>query len=171
MRSSLFLGLALAAFGSAIAAPPDCSSWTLDGYRLGMPGDELLAVRSVTMHVENQAQANEPGRFQGVLVLDVLNRLQKWDVRYDAAEGDELRADLEARIGEPASDVSGYRSGDETDTARQRRTIWWSTACDAAIIVYDNDSARGAPGRRVSATLARTSAFPPGLVQMKSLVD
>ena len=40
----------------------DCSSWALDGYHLGMLGTELLAVRSVTLHVEGQAQAIESGR-------------------------------------------------------------------------------------------------------------
>jgi hypothetical protein len=134
-----------------------------------MRGEEILAVRSVTLHVQHQAQAIQPGRFQGVLVLDLLNRLQKWEVRYDAAEGERLRAELEARLGEPTSDVSGELPGDETKPVRQRRTIWWSTPCDAAIVVYENEAVGATPGRTISATLARTSMLPPGLAQMKTL--
>ena len=176
MRSLLLVELALALFGltgaaaqEPKAAAPDCSQWTLDGYRLGMPGDEILAVRSVTLHVEGQAQAIEPGKFRGVLVLDALNRLEKWDVRYDAANGAGLRAEMRERFGEPISDVSGDLLRDESDTVLQRRTIWRSTACDAVIIVYENTSERGSPGHTVAATFARTSMLPPGLAEMKTL--
>ena len=176
MRSRLLVALALAFFGltgAAVrgprAAAPDCSKWTLDGYRLGMRGDELLAVRSVTLHLEGQAQVAEPGKFHGVLVLDALNRLVKWDVRYDAANGESVRAELRKRLGSPISDVTGTVPGDELDSVRQRRTIWWSTTCDAAIIVYENTSLRGSPGHSVTATLARASMLPPGLPQMKTL--
>jgi hypothetical protein len=176
-RSSWLTGLTLtvllstsAAAQSQDASAIDCSKWTLDGYRLGMRGDEILAVRSVTLHVQHQAQAIEPGKFQGVLVLDLFNRLQKWDVHYDAAKGEKVRAELGARLGDPISEVSGELPGDETKPVRQRRTIWWSTPCDAAIVLYENEAVSATPGRSVSATLARTSMLPAGLAQMKTLL-
>jgi hypothetical protein len=176
MRSSRLAGLAFIALGIASAAVQepnaaalDCSGWTLDGYRLGMHGDELLSVRSVTLHVEGQAQAVEPGRLQGVLVLDGLNRLEKWDVRYDTTSGERLRAEMREQHGEPTSDVTGNTENDGSDAVRQRRTIWRSKDCDAAIIIYELTSARGAPGHTVSATLARASILPPGLAEMKTL--
>ena len=153
--------------GNAIA--PDCSNWTLDGYRLGMPGSELLAVRSVTLHLEGQAQVAEPGKLHGVLVLDALNRLEKWDVRYDSVDAEGLRASMQERYGPPTSDISGNLAGDISGGVRQRRTIWWSKACDAMIIIYDNTSVRGTPVRSVSAVLARASILNPGLAEMKSL--
>lgn len=146
----------------------DCSSWTLDGYRIGMRGDEVLAVRSVTLHVEGQAQAMEPGRFQGVLVLDALNRLEKWDVVYHTKDGEGLRAEMRERFGEPSSDNFGNILDTESDTVRQRRTIWRSTTCDAAIVIYENTSVRGTPLHSVSATLARASSLKHGFAEMKS---
>ena len=170
MRTTLLFGIAIAAFGwTNAASPPDCSAWTLDGYRLGMRGDELLAVRSVTLHVEGQAQASEPGKFSGVLILDALNRLQKWDVLYHAENADALRAELQERHGNPVSDVSGILSSDEASTVRQRRTIWRSAACDAAIILYENASVRGTSVHSVHATLEWASALRPGLIEMKTL--
>ena len=164
-----FLGLTGAAAREPNAAAPDCSKWALDGYRLGMRGAELLAVRSVTLHVEGQAQVTETGKLHGVLVLDALNLLEKWDVRYDAGNGERLRAEMRERFGEPISDFSGDLPGDESDTVRQRRTIWQSTDCDAVIIVYENTSVHGSQGPTVSAELARTSMLPPGLAEMKTL--
>jgi len=176
MRSLRLAGLALTLFGftgaaaqGPKAAAPDCSNWTLDGYRLGMRGDELLAVRSVTLHVEGQAQAVELGKFHGVLVLDAADHLDKWEVVYDSAEGEELRAEMRKRLGSPTSDVTGTVPGDEPDSVRQRRTLWWSTTCDAAVIVYENTSLRGSPLHSVTATLSRISMLPPGLPQMKTL--
>jgi len=176
MRSLRLAGLALTLFGltgaaaqGPKAAAPDCSKWTLDGYRLGMRGDELLAVRSVTLHVEGQAQVTEPGVLHGVLVMDALNLLEKWDVRYDAGSGERLRSEMRTRFGEPRSDVSGDLPGDASDVARQRRTIWRSTGCDVAILIYENSRGLGASIRTVSATLIRASTLPPGLVEMKTL--
>jgi hypothetical protein len=169
MRAPLLVVLAFAVFGLTGAATPDCSNWTLDGYRLGMRGDEVLAVRSVTRHVEGQAQAIEPGRFHGVLVLDALNRLEKWDAIYANPDGGGLRAEMKSRFGEPTADVTGDVPGDEPDSVRQRRTIWWSTTCDAAIIIYESTSTRGTPGHTVSVVLARASILKPGLAEMKSL--
>jgi hypothetical protein len=151
------------------AAAPDCSQWTLDGYHLGMGRTELFAIRSVTVHVDGQAQAIEPGKFGGVLVLGALNRLEKWDVVYDPPFREGLRAEMQERYGKPTSDVSGNISGDESGAVRQRRTIWRSTLCDAAIIVYENTSVRGAPVHSVQATLVRASILTPGFVEMKSL--
>ena len=175
MRFGFLAGLAFALVGSSRvglaegATSPDCSSWGLDGYRLGMGGEEILAVRSVTIHVWGQAQVIEPGQLHGALVLDSSNHLEKWEVAYDRKEGAQLRAELTARFGEPASDVSGNVIDDATDTVRQRRSIWRSASCDAAIIVYENTSVRGAPGHTVHATLVRASALPQGLVEMKTL--
>lgn len=173
MGSTLLLGLAFTLFGSAgaaeNAAAADCSSWTLDGYHLGMRGDEVLAVRSVTLHVDGQAQAIVPGKFHGVLVLDAADRLDKWEAIYDTANGEDLRAEMRRRFGPPTSDVTGNVPGDEPDSVRQRRTIWWSTSCDAAFIVYENISLRGTPVHSVHATLARTSMLPPELAEMKTL--
>jgi hypothetical protein len=134
-----------------------------------MRGDELLAVRSVTLHVEGQAQAIEPGKLHGVLVLDRLDRLNRWEVNYDKADGEGLRAEMRRQFGAPTSDVTGNIPGDEPDSVRQRRTIWWSTSCDAAIIVYENTSLRGTPLHSVNAILARTSMLPKGLAEMKTL--
>jgi hypothetical protein len=145
----------MAPAGAAIR--PDCSIWALDGYRIGMGGEEILAVRSITLHVWGQAQVVAPGRFRGVLVLDATNHLEKWDVVYDAKDGETLRAEMRGRYGEPASDVSGNIIDDDSDTVRQRRTTWRSTACDAEIIVYENTSVRGSPGHTVGATLARSA--------------
>jgi hypothetical protein len=165
----LFISLAFAAGSLAHAATPDCSSWMLDGYQLGMRGDELLAVRSVTLHMEGQAQVTEPGKLEGVLVLDRLNRLQKWDVRYEATNGEALRAEMRERHGEPISDVTGSIDDDQSSAVRERRTIWQSKECDAVIIMYENSSVHGAPARTFSATLARASVLPPGLAEMKTL--
>jgi hypothetical protein len=174
VRSFLLVGLAFAALGAtktpAKDPPPDCSSFTLDGYRLGMRGDEILAVRSVTLHVEGQAQVLLPGRFRGVLVLDGLNRLEKWNVIYDAHAGDDLREVLRASLGEPVSDVTGDAIDDGTTTVRQRRTIWLSDTCDAAIILYDNTTVKGAPGHTVHASLARASGLDPRVIRMKTLL-
>jgi hypothetical protein len=174
-RSPWLAGLALIVFGGTgpaaqepNAAALDCSKWMLDGYHLGMRGDELLAVRSVTLHVAGQAQVVEAGRLQGVLVLDTLNRLEKWDVRYDTADGEGLRAEMREWLGEPISDVTGMIDN-ESGAIRQRRTLWQSKDCDAAIIVYETTSVRGAPAHTVSATLARASILPPNLAEMKTL--
>jgi hypothetical protein len=186
IRPGLLVGLACAVLGlsSAVARKPetaalsdsveekiaiDCSTWTLDGYRLGMRGDEVLAVRSVTIHVEGQAQAIEPGRFNGVLVFDALNTVKKWDVTYHTTDGTALRAEMRERFGEPTSDVSGNILDNESETVHQRRTIWWSGACDAAIVIYESTSVRGTPVHSVSATLARASSFKQGVAEMKPL--
>lgn len=134
-----------------------------------MRGDELLAVRSVTLHVKGQAQAIEPGKFRGVVVLDATDHLDKWEVVYESVEGETIRAEMRKRLGSPISDVTGTVPGDEPDSVRQRRTIWWSTTCDAAIIVCEYTSLRGSTLRSVNATLARPSMLPPGLAQMKTL--
>lgn len=174
VRSPWLLGLSLSVAGwtGAAAQSPaaDCSNWTLDGYHIGMRGDALLAVRSVTLHVEGQAQAIEPGKFSGALVLDALNRLQTWDVAYVTPDGDGLRNAIRAAVGEPVSDVSGTAVESDTDTIRQRRTIWLSTSCDAAIIVYENTSVRGTPAHSVNASLTRASGLPKGLVEAKTLL-
>ena len=173
MRFAWLVVVALAASGGTPSAgnadPTDCSKWALDGYRVGMRGDELLAVRSVTLHVERQAQAIEPGKLYGVLVLDASNRLEKWDVLYDPTHGDALRAEMKSSFGEPISDVSGDLWNDGSSTARQRRSIWRSTTCDAAIILYDDTFLHGSASRSVHATLIRASSLPPGLVEMKTL--
>ena len=172
------IGLALTLFGwigtpaadsPGAAIGPDCSIWTLDGYRLGMGGAEILAVRSITIHVWGQAQAIETGKLRGVLVLDASNHLDKWDVAYDREDAEALRATLRERLGEPAGDVSGTIIDDGPDSVRQRRTIWRSAVCDAAIIVYENTSVRGAAGSSVHATLARASMLAPGFAEAKSL--
>jgi hypothetical protein len=175
-RSAVLIALAIVSFGalSAQAADPpsipsDCSKWTLDGYHIGMLGTELLAVRSVTLHVEGQAQVVEPGRFHGVLVLDALNRVQKWDVVYQTTNGDPLRAELRARFGDPASDVSGDASATNPEGGHQRRTIWRSKACDVAIILYDLSGGHGSQGQGISASLVRASTLKPGFVEMKTL--
>lgn len=168
-RAAWLAVLAFVALSPAGAAAPDCSNWTLDGYRLGMRGDELFAIRSVTLHVEGQAQAIEPGKFRGVLVLDAADRLDKWDVVYDRADGEALRAEMRKQLGSPISDVTGTVPGDEPDSVRQRRTLWWSTACDAAVIVYENTGLRGSHLHSVTATLARTAMLPKGLSELKTL--
>jgi hypothetical protein len=101
-------------------------------------------------------------------VLDTLNRLEKWDVRYDTADGEGLRAEICEWLGEPISDVTGMIDN-ESGAIRQRRTLWQSKDCDAAIIVYETTSVRGAPAHTVSATLARASILPPNLAEMKTL--
>ncbi len=154
------------------AVPPisiDCPAWTLDGYRLGMTPADVLAVRSVTLHVRGQAQAVEPGRFRGVLVFDDGNALEKWDVAYENAKGDDLRAEMRRRYGEPVSDVSGSAAGDDASGLRQRRTLWLSKSCDAAILVYETSGTEGKSGATVMATLARASTLRHGLEEMKSL--
>ena len=161
LRLLAIAGLACAGIGIAGAADaPDCSQWTLDGYHVGMEGRDVLAVRSVTLHVDGQAQAVQPGKFHGVLVLDRLDRLETWDVAYDDADAGGLRDAMQGRLGKPTSDVTGNIIDDATDTVRQRRTIWWSSACDAAIIVYEDTSLRGTPGHTIHATLARASTLP-----------
>ena len=169
MRRLLLFVLMVAAFtghGSARAA--DCSQWTLDGYRLRMSGAEVLAVRSVTIHLEGQAEVDQPGKFHGAVVLDALNRLETWNVRYEHADPDGLRAEFKARFGEPVSDLSGDVFEDGPDTLHERRTIWRSTTCDAAIIVYDR-STRNETHHSVSVTLQRASQLRPGLTEMKTL--
>ena len=158
------VALVAAAYMPAGAAPVDCSAWTLDGYRIGMTGEEMLAVRSVTLHVEGQAQVVVPGSFRGVLVLDKQSRLREWDVVYDARGADALRTEMLERLGAPVSDVSG-----DIVEARQRRMIWRSTACDAAILVYDTTSTDGSV-HTVRATLARASALPHRIFEMKTLL-
>ena len=149
--------------------PTNCSNWTLDGYRLGMRGDELLSLRAVTLYAEGQAQAIEPGRFRGVLVLDGLNNLKKWDVIYQTKDGSVLRSEFSARFGKPISDVAGNISDNSPDAGRQRRTIWRNKICDVAIILYENTEGGGTTGSTVSATLIRASSLLPGLVEMKTL--
>ena len=174
MLSAFFVPVA----GDCVAAPAsgegkpsavDCASWTLDGYRLGMRGDELLAIRSLTLHVEGQAQVIEPGRFRGVLVLNSLNSLEKWDVIYQTQDGTALRAQIRERFGEPASDVSGNISDEDASAGRQHRTIWWSQTCDVALIVYEDNVAGEAAGHTVHAALTRASRLPRGLIQWKTL--
>ncbi|HZN53846.1 MAG TPA: hypothetical protein VFB67_00865 [Candidatus Polarisedimenticolaceae bacterium] len=154
--------LAIVLAAASAAGAGDCGSWTLDGYRLGMRGDELLAVRSVTLHVEGQAQASEPGKLHGVLVLDAMNRLVKWDVVYEAKDAEPLRAEMRARFGAPAADATGAVFDDGHDVLRQRQTLWRSPACDAAIVVYENIDSGGGAGHAVHATLGRASAVKVG---------
>ena len=134
-----------------------------------MLGTELLAVRSVTLHAEGQAQVIEPGKLHGVVVLDALNRLEKWDVSYDTSNGEALRAELRERFGEPASDVSGNAPGDSSAPLRVRRMIWLSRTCDAAIILYERASGSAAADRTISAILTRASSLKSGFVEMKGL--
>jgi hypothetical protein len=185
-RSGLLVALACTAFGFTGAKarePPAavhagrvdnptvlvCSGWMLDGYRIGMGRDEILAVRTATVLVAGQAQVIEPGRLSGVLVFDAANRLAKWDVLYLARSGESLRSEMRQRYGDPTSDIAADVLADETDTVRQRRTIWSSAECDVAIIVYENTGTRGTSGRTVNATLARASMLRPGFAEMKSL--
>ncbi len=154
------------------AVPPisiDCPAWTLDGYRLGMTPADVLAVRSVTLHVRGQAQAVEPGRFRGVLVFDDGHALEKWDVAYENTKGDDLRAEMRRRYGEPVSDVSGSVAEDDEGGLRQRRTLWLNKSCDAAIVVYEYSRSGNPPGASVNAMLIRASGLEPGLIEMKSL--
>ena len=161
---ALVVPFILAGFGSAAAAPVDCSAWTLDGYSVGMTGEEMLAVRSVTLHVEGQAQVVVPGSFRGVLVLDKQGRLREWDVVYDAREAEALRIEMLQRFGAPVSDVSG-----DIVEAHERRMIWRSVACDAAIVVYDTTATDGSV-HSVRATLARASTLPHKIYEMKTLL-
>jgi hypothetical protein len=164
--------LLVGALAVAAASPAtiDCTAWTLDGYRIGMGRDEILAVRSITLHTEGQAQVVEPGRFSGVLVLDSAFGLAKWDVHYKTTDGNALRAELRERYGDPASEVTGDLPGDPSEPMRQRRTIWWNSACDVAIIVYENSSVRGTPMHSVQATLVRASRLSKGFLQSKTLL-
>lgn len=164
----VMLGLAFG--GLDAAAAPDCSAWTLDGYALGMTGDAVLAVRSVTLHVKGQAQVVQPGKLHGVIVIDDAGRLEKWDVGYDDLAAEPLRTQLTARLGAPASDVTGTLMEEESLTVRQRRTIWRDAACDAAILVYENTAAGGRNGGSVRATLTRASSLPKGLIESTSIV-
>ncbi len=102
-------------------------------------------------------------------MLDSLDRLEKGDVIHDKTDGEGLRTEMRERYGKPISDIFGNVLDDESDTVRQRRTIWRSTTCDAAIIVYENTSVRGTPGHTVRATLARASRLKQGLTEMKTL--
>lgn len=146
-----------------------CSKWTLDGYVLGMRGDALLAVRSVTLHVKGQAQVVQPGKLHGVLVLDDAARLEKWDVYYEADDAGRLRAELTSRLGSPVADVAGTLLETETASIRQRRTIWREAACDAAILVYEDTASGDKTGKSVRATLVRASILPEGLFEAKSI--
>ena len=167
-KAIVMLGLALG--GLDAAAAPDCSAWTLDGYAIGMTGEAVLAVRSVTLHVKGQAQVVQPGKLHGVLVIDDAGLLEKWDVGYDDVDAEPLRAQLTARLGAPASDVTGTLIEDESLTVRQRRTIWRDAACDAAILVHENTASGGRSGGSVRATLARASSLPEGLVEAKTIL-
>jgi hypothetical protein len=163
--------IAAGLLAGALAAAIDCTTWTLDGYRIGMGRDEILAVRSITLHMEGQAQVVEPGRFSGVLVLEPTIGLAKWDVHYQATGGDALRAELRERYGDPMSEVTGNLPGDPSEPMRQRRTIWYSPACDAAIVVYETSSASGRSAHSVRATLIRASELPRGFLQSKTLLN
>jgi len=135
----------------------DCTKWTLDGYRLGMTRDEILAVRSVTLHVEGQAQVVEPGKLSGVLVLAPTG-LAKWDVKYETKNGDALRAELTDRFGGPFSDGDAPMPGDDATGLRRRATIWRDGTCDVAIVVSETASKDGST-HLVQATLARASSL------------
>lgn len=163
----LMLGLALG--GLDTAGAPDCSAWTLDGYAIGMTGEAVLAVRSVTLHVKGQAQVVLPGKLHGVIVIDDAGLLEKWDVGYDDVDAEPLRGQLTARLGAPASDVSGNLMEAESVTVRQRRTIWRDAGCDAAILVHENTASGGRGGGSVRAMLTRASSLPKGLVELKTL--
>jgi hypothetical protein len=165
-------GLLVGALAVAAARPAttDCTAWTLDGYRIGMGPDEIVAVRSITLHIEGQAQVVEPGTLSGVLVLEPTIGLSKWDVRYETTDGDALRAELSERFGQPTSDISGTLPGDASSSLQERRTIWWNAPCDVAIIVYENSSVGGTPVHSVHATLARASTLGRRFLESKTLL-
>lgn len=137
-----------------------CSSWTLDGYRLGMADAEILAIRPATIQVPGQGQIVVKGRFSGVVVVDPAAGLVKWEATYQNVTASALRAAIRDEHGEPVSDVISDLSLPENPTMHQRRTTWKSDACDAAIIVYENKIAGGGSSRTGSATLLRASDLP-----------
>lgn len=159
----------LASAGSDAPPPPapigmvlrsdkiDCTKWTLDGYRLGMSQNEILAVRSATIQVEGQAQVVEPGKFSGVLVVEPIG-LAKWEVVYTAKTADALRAELHDRFGDPFSDGDGPMPGDDKTGQRRRTTVWRDGICDVAVVVTETASADGS-AHSVQAILARASSL------------
>lgn len=168
------LSLPIALLGVALAVRPlpaaeDCSSWTLDGYRLGMADAEILAIRPATIQVPGQGQVIVKGELSGVVVVDPAAGLVKWDVAYENLTGSALRAAMRKLHGEPVSDIIGDLSLPENPTMHQRRTTWKSDACDAAIIVYESKTADGGSSRTGSATLLRASDLPKGFTEMKTL--
>ena len=134
-----------------------CRAWELDGYRIGMSRDEILDVRSVTIHKEGQAEVVQRGHFSGVLVLDPTIGLEKWQVHYEHREAEELRAELTSRLGKPVSDETKTMFEDPTNAMRQRRTIWRSDACNAAIAVDETINTGDTASRSVVVTLAVSS--------------
>lgn len=147
----------------------NCSSWMLEGFNLGMQRDALLAVRPVTFAVTDEGRAFETFKFKGSLWLDGKNRLQEWYVIYDAADGDGVRAAMKTKFGEPIADVSGNIIEDEKDVLFEKRTIWWSTQCDAAMVIYEDTPLKGTLGHHVSVRLARPSRLPAGIDKWKTL--
>ena len=131
----------------------DCTKWTLDGYRLGMSRNEILAVRSVTVHVEGQAQVVVPGTLSGVLVLGPTG-LAKWDVKYETKTGDALRAELTQRFAGPYLDTNDPNPGDEAASLRRRTTAWRDGTCDVELVVSETGAADGST-HSVQATLSR----------------
>ena len=145
------------------AALSNCSLWTLDGYSVGMGASDLLSVRPATSYVEGQCQAVVAGKLHGALVLDSGGRLQKWDVQYDAVTGDDVREALTARFGCPVSETVTHSSSDRATDVVEKKTMWLSAACDAAIVVDEYvGHVQGVPTRRVGALLVRASTLEDG---------
>jgi len=147
-----------------IAEVGDCSVWALDGYRVGMTLRDILAVRPAVSYVDRQYQAIVRGKLHGVLLLGWSGDLEKWDVVYDDVTGDTLRAALEKRFGSPTSETVTHSSSDRATDIVERKVMWTSIACDAAIIVDEQaGQVQGVPTRRVGAILVRATSLEDGL--------
>lgn len=154
------------------AAGSGCAGWTLDGYRIGMGRDESVTVRAATSVVNGQLQVVEPRKLSGVLVFDDRDQLRKWDVKYDVADGEALRAEMRERFGNPTSDDSEHPRY-LPPNLKERETVWHSSTCESAIVLIDRTVVE--PGtplvHHIQGLLIPASTLKARAERRKSLLD
>jgi hypothetical protein len=141
----------------------DCSTWRLNGYRLGMPFEEAGALREMKAGKSkpDSGQATftvkEPGRIAGTLVFDSEGRLLEWSTVYLGADPDRIRSALIHRLGVPLLDdrVGAAKRTRFGDDYRRLVTAWRNEVCDAGVVLAVNTAVENEEVTSVRVSLLR----------------
>ena len=122
--------LAVAALLVTLPAVAGCDNWEFNGYHIGMPRTEVLALRLTTPAGDQAVIASEPGKFRSMITFRD-ERTIAITTRYETQDSDMVETALRHRLGSPFNwDRYPHPVRDESGVYTVKRTWWRNEKCD-----------------------------------------
>jgi hypothetical protein len=160
-------------------ASVDCSAWSLNGYRLGMPLEEARALRETKAGQSRPGAGQatftvkEEGRMAGTLIFDAGTRLVAWSTVYLGADPDEIRTALIGRLGPPVLDDRVGTDGKTRfgDEYRRLVTAWRSEACGAGVVLAISTATQNEEVTSVRVSLVAAAEVGREIAEVAAMVQ